>query len=234
MGRRKSRTTGGRGRSIEERMTKSRFEPAKNEKPRIHIFSTDSKCTQWRAAWIVNGFEPVVLPTEQSVKDFNVGRAKHWLERIKARENAPTLDGYLRWIAITLAAPESQYVFMAQPDIFPGNIQKEALVSVAISRYVSANSLVLLAGSDAIMGTKLAFLRMCDLLAGDHAMTKELATDASIVRSVQHQFPEFIIDIPSCKERGKEGFEDSPLIRGGVAMPTDFQTGFMEASKPCK
>lgn len=186
-----------------------------SEKPIIHTFSLNSKCDNWRAAWTMAGFVAKVLP-----RDNLVGLVKGWkgfaentLKRIKSRENAPSLDGYLRWIHTCIVAPNSQYVFMTQPDIFPGAIQDRSLVSEAIARYASQDKLVLLAGSDAVIGTKAAFLRMVDIMAGDGGVTAENATDAFIVRRVMEQFPEFVIDIPSCKDLGQDDWKTAPLIR---------------------
>ena len=204
------------------------------EKPIVHTFSYD-KCLFWRMRWQSAGFTPVVLPDgSKSASSLSRIESSHLLKRIQARANHPPLEGYLRWIATAAVAPHTQYVFMVQPSVFPGNMQKKALLTEAIARYVSNDQLVLLAGSDAVIGTKVAFHRMCHLLASDHEVTADNATDGFIVRRVMQQFPEFIIEIPSCKDQGEPGWEASSLFRchDPNTLPAfDFQTQLMEATK---
>lgn len=196
-------------------MTLSKHPHKKGEKPRIHTFSTTSKCPAWVLRWAAAGFDPIILPTlnNPALAQSYGKRAEHFLKRVKERENAPSLDGYLRWIATMIVAPETQYVFMVQPNIFPGDLAKTGLINEGIVRYVNAEMLVLMAGSDAIMGTVCAFRRACDIMVGDYGVTKDNATDAFIVKRLQEQMIGLVIEVPCCKDQGEEGWMTSPLIR---------------------
>lgn len=189
----------------------------KGVKPRIITFQPDNHCAMWRLKWMAAGFTPVVLPKDGG-KDFAERmNAVHLLKRIQERPNAPTLEGYLRWIATTLYAPDDQYVFMTQPDIFPGDLTK-GLLTEELCRHATAGKLCLLAGSDAVMGTKASFVRMCELLVADGGVTQENCTDGFIVRRVQQQMIDFIINLPCCKDEGEDDWQKSPLIRSGTGL----------------
>lgn len=212
----------------------------KGEKPRVITFSPHNKCCMWRLKWAANGFTPIVLPADGG-KDFaqRMNDAAGWLRRIQARPNAPSLDGYLRWIATTLYAQDTQYVFMTQPDIFPGDLQNKGLLTEEMCRHSTAQKLCLLAGSDAVMGTKASFIRMCDLLVADGGVTdgrvREEHFDRFIVRRVQDQMMDFIVDLPNlCKDHGEDGWDKAPLVRmpiGSGAVVPDVQAAIMEMSK---